>query len=79
MLKVNNKGTRMRKVNDKVNTSNVVLVSLLSNYKHIRLLVIVFLLLTLISQLPTGIVACCFDALPAGNNLGKVSTYGETK
>ena len=47
MLEVNNKDTRLGKVNDK-DTVNVVLVSIL-NFGHISRLVTVFLLLTLIS------------------------------
>ena len=52
MFKVNNKDTRIGKVNDKVKNKDVVdvvLTSFIVNFEHISLLVTVFLLLTLIS------------------------------
>ena len=49
----------INKVNNK-DTVDVILVSLLLDLNIIHFL---FLLLTLISSLPAGFVACCFDAL----------------
>ena len=87
MLKVNNKDTRIRKVDDKVkntDTVDVVLCLFIVNFEHISFLVIVLLLLTLTSSLLSGVVVRCCCSLfwrfvHAGNKLGKVSTYGETR
>ena len=52
MFKVNNKDTRIRKVDDKVknkDTVDVVLCLFIVNFEHISLLVTVLLLLSLIS------------------------------
>ena len=46
MFKVNNKGRRIPKVNDKVKNKDTVFIV---NFEHISLLVTVFLLLTLIN------------------------------
>ena len=87
MLKVNNKDTRIRKVDDKVKnkeTVDVVLCLFIVNFEHISLLVIVLLLLTWTSSLPAGVIVCFCCSLfwrfvHAGNKLGQVSTYGETR
>ena len=78
MFKVNNKDTRIRKVNDKVknkDTVDVVLASLLLDFEHISLLASVFA-----DHLIAG-WGCLLSwhFVPARINLGKVSTYGETR
>ena len=64
-FEVNNKDTRIRKVNYKVRNNDTVVVvvaslSLTLNTFHFLL---VFLLLILISLLPAGVVVCCSYAL----------------
>ena len=66
MFKVNNKDTRIRKVNDKVKnkgTVDIVLASLLLTLNAFHFLLHCFLLLTLISELLAVVVVCCSDAL----------------
>ena len=77
MFKVNNKDRRIRKINDKVSnkdTVDVVLVSLLLNLNMFHFLVV-------FDQLIAG--WSCFllfwPFVPTKINLGKVSTYGETR
>ena len=84
MFKVNNKDTRTRKVNDKVKNKDsidVALASLLLTLNKFHFLLQCFYCwLWSVNQLPAGVVVCCSDALcPAEINLGKVSTYGETR
>ena len=80
MFKVNNKGTRIRKVNYKVNkndTIDVVLISLLLNLNTFDFLYSVYIVV--FDQL-IGWVCCLlfWRFVPAGINLGKFPTYEET-
>ena len=82
MFKVNNKDTRIRKINDKVknkDTVDVVLASLLFTLNTFHFLLKCFIVDfdQLIARWDCCLLFC--RTVPAGINLGKVSTYGETR
>ena len=82
MFKVNNKETRIRKVNDKVknkDTVDVVLASLLLTLNTFHFLLQCFYWWLWSINCQPGLLFVVLTLVSAGIILGKVSTYGETR
>ena len=82
MLKVNNKDTRIHKVNDKVNNKDivdVVLVSLLLDLNTFHFLLQCFYCWLISVNCRLGLLLVVLTLRAWWINLGKVSIYGETR
>ena len=75
MFKINNEDTRIPKVNNKFKNKDVLLPVLLALNTSYSVFIVDF------DQLIAGLGCCLLSwrFVPAGTNLGKVSTYGETR
>ena len=75
MFKINNEDTRIPKVNNKFKNKDVLLPVLLALNTSYSVFIVDF------DQLIAGLGCCLlsWSFVPAGTNLGKVFTYGETR
>ena len=75
MFKINNEDTRIPKVNNKFKNKDVLPPVLLALSTSYSVFIVEF------DQLIAGLGCCLLSwrFAPAGTNLGKVSTYGETR